>query len=62
MSTTISDKTHDRMIHKLDQLGHELEAVANDHEKGLRPRLHLEMAQAKLDGAREIFGIFNGNI
>jgi hypothetical protein len=62
MSTTISDKTHDRMILKLEQFEHELEAVANDHEKGLIPRLHLEMAESKLEGAREIFAIFNRNI
>jgi len=58
----ISDKTHDRIIHQLEDFEHQLEAVANDHEKGLRPRLHLEMAQSKLDGAREIFAILNGNI
>ena len=61
MSTTISDKTHDRMIHKLEQFEHELEAVADEHEIHPCP-LRLTQAQAKLDGAREIFDIFNGNI
>lgn len=61
MSTTISDKTHDRMIHKLEQFEHELEAVFDEHE--IHPcHLRLTQAQAKLDAAREIFDIFNGNI
>ena len=48
------------MIHKLEQFEHELEAVADEHEIHPCP-LRLTQAQAKLDGAREIFGIFNGD-
>ena len=57
----ISDKRHDRIIHQLEDFEHELEAVADEHEFHPCP-LRLTQAQAKLDGAREIFAILNGNI
>lgn len=57
----ISDKTHDRIIHQIADFEHELEAVADEHEFYPCP-LRLTQAQAKLDGAREIFAILNGNI
>ena len=57
----ISDKTHDRIIHKIEEYEHQLETVADENE--IRPcPLLLTQAQSKLDGAREIFAILNGNI
>ena len=57
----ISDKTHDRIIHKIEEYEHQLETVADENE--IRPcPLLLTQAQSKLDGAREIFAIRNGNL
>ena len=57
----ISDKTHDRIIHKIEEYEHQLETVADENE--IRPcPLLLTQAQSKLDGARESFAILNGNI
>ena len=62
MALNINDKDHDRIIHKLDKLEHELEIVEDQYAKGHRPRHQLWAARAKLEGAMAIFDIANENV
>ena len=58
----INDKDHDRIIHKLNDLEHELDLAEDQYAKGLRPRHFIWAARAKLEGAMAIFDIANKNV
>lgn len=63
---TITDKTHDSILAKLDQFEHTLETLSDLLEattaESERASLlaEVEKAQAKLEGATELFHILNG--
>ena len=61
MAININDKDHDRIIHQLDDLRHELEDMWDNYAKGAVPRIHVYQAQGKLEGAKAIFDIVNQN-
>ena len=63
---TINDKNHDRILAKLDDLEHKLELMADEAEKASSLdkkywQNRVDKAWFKLEGAREIFAILNGN-
>jgi outer membrane protein TolC len=62
MAININDKDHDRIIHQLDDLRHDLEIVEDQYAKGIVPRHQLWAARAKLEGAEAIFNIANKNV
>lgn len=61
----ITDKTHDRILAKLDELEHTLETLSDmleattDESERASLLAEVEKAQAKLEGAKELFYIFN---
>ena len=62
MAININDKDHDRIIHQLDDLRHDLEIVEDQYAKGIVPRHQLWASRAKLEGAEAIFNIANKNV
>ena len=61
---TITNKTHDLILAKLDQFEHTLETLADmleaaDESERASLLTHVEKAQAKLEGATELFHILN---
>ena len=63
---TITNKTHDRILEKLDQFEHTLETLSGvletttDESERASLLAEVEKTQAKLEGAKELFYILNG--